>query len=39
MFISNAINYIIVILDHSLIFRVTILDAASIQFNLLMMSI
>jgi len=39
MFISNAVNYIIVILDNSLVFRVTIPDAASIQFNLLMMSI
>jgi len=39
MFISNAANYILVILDHSLIFRLTIPDAASIQFNLLMMSI
>ena len=39
MFISNAVNYILVTLDHSLIFRVTIPDAASIRFNLLMMSI
>jgi len=39
MFISNAANYILVILDNSLIFRVTIPDAASVQFNLLMMSI
>jgi len=38
-FISNAANYTLVILDHSLIFRVTIPDAASIQFKLLMMSI
>ena len=34
-----AANYTLVILDHSLILRVTIPDAASIQFNLLMMSI
>jgi hypothetical protein len=39
MFISNAANYILVLLDFSLIFNVTIPDAASIQFNLLMMSI
>jgi len=39
MFISNAANYILVILDHSLIFRLTIPDAASVQFSLLMMSI
>ena len=32
-------NFTPVILDHSLAFRVTIPDAASIQFNLLMMSI
>ena len=31
-------NYILVFLDNSLVFRVTIPDAASIQFNLLMMS-
>jgi len=35
----SAANYTLVILDHSLIFRLTITDAASIQFNLLMMSI
>jgi hypothetical protein len=34
-----AANYILVILDHSLVFRVTIPDVASIQFNLLMMGI
>jgi len=39
MFINNAANYILVILDHSLIFRVTIPEAASILFNLLTMSI
>jgi hypothetical protein len=39
MFISNAADYVIVILDHSLVFRVTIPDAASIQFILLTMSI
>ena len=39
MFISSATNYILVILDQSLVLRVTIPDAASIQFNLLMMSI
>ena len=46
----NAANYILLysnyillysnyILDNSLVFRVTVPDAASIQFNLLMMSI
>jgi len=39
MFINNAANYILVILDHTLVFRVMIPDAASKQFNLLMMSI
>ena len=39
MFISNAANYILVIADHSLVFRVMIPDGASIQFSLLMMSI
>jgi len=39
MFISNETNYLLVILDHSFVFRVTILDAASMQFNLLMMNI
>ena len=39
MFISNAANYILVIPDHSLVFRVMIPDAASVQFNLLMISI
>jgi len=39
MFTNNAANYILVILDHSLVFRVKIPDAASIQFSLLMMSI
>jgi len=39
MFTNNAANYILVILDHSLVFRVTIPDAASTKFNLLMMSI
>ena len=34
-----AANYILVILDHSFVFRVTIPDAAPIQFSLLMMSI
>jgi hypothetical protein len=38
-FTSNAANYTLVILDHSLIFRVTIPDAASIQFSLPMMGI
>jgi len=38
-FISNSENYILVILDNSLVFTVTIPDAASIQFILLMMSI
>jgi hypothetical protein len=36
--ISNATNYIIVILDNSLVFRMTIPDAALIQFDLLRMS-
>jgi len=36
---SNAAIYVLVIVDHSLIFRVTIPDAASVQFSLLMMSI
>jgi hypothetical protein len=35
--ISNAANYIIVILDNSLVFRVTIPDAVLIQFDLLRM--
>jgi hypothetical protein len=39
MFINNAANYIPVILHHSLVFRVMIPDAASIQFSLLMMGI
>jgi len=39
VFIRNAANYTLVILGHSLIFRVTIPNAASIQFSLLMMSI
>jgi hypothetical protein len=39
MFINSAVDYTLVILDNSLVFRVTIPDAASIQFNLLMMSI
>ena len=39
MFMSNAANYILVILDNSLVFRVTIPDAASIHFTLLMMSL
>ena len=39
MFISNAANCILVILYHSLIFKVTITDAASVNFNLLMMNI
>jgi hypothetical protein len=39
MFISKAANYNLVNLDHSLIFRVKIPDTASIQFNLLMISI
>jgi len=39
MFINKAANYITVILEHSLVFRVTIPDAASVQFSLLMMSI
>ena len=39
MFIRNGANCILVSLDHSLIFRVTITDAASVNFNLLMMSI
>jgi len=39
MFTNNASNYILVTLDHSLFFRVTISDAASIQFNLLKMGI
>jgi hypothetical protein len=34
----NVANYILVILDHSPAFRVTIPDAVLIQFNLLMMS-
>jgi hypothetical protein len=38
MFISNAANYILVNLDNSLVFRVTIPDAVSTLFNLLMMS-
>ena len=37
-FIINAANYIIVILDNSLVFRVTIPDAVLIQFDLLRMS-
>jgi hypothetical protein len=36
--ISNTANYIIVILDNSLVFRVTIPDAVLIQFDLLRMS-
>jgi len=36
--INNAANYIIVILDNSLVFRVTIPDAVLIQFDLLRMS-
>jgi len=39
VFISNAANYILVILDNSLVFRVMTPDAASIQYNLLMISI
>ena len=39
MFINSAANYILVILDHSLVFRVTKPDATSVQFSLLMMSI
>jgi hypothetical protein len=38
MLINNAANYIIVILDNSLVFRVTITDAVLIQFDLLRMS-
>jgi hypothetical protein len=38
MLISNAANYIIVILDNSLVFRVTIPDAVLIKFYLLRMS-
>jgi len=38
MFISDAANYMLLVLDHSLVLRVTMPDAASIQFNLLMMS-
>jgi hypothetical protein len=36
--VSNTANYIIVILDNSLVFRVTIPDAVLIQFDLLRMS-
>ena len=39
MFISNVAKYFLVILDHSLVFAVTITDAASMQFTLLVMSI
>jgi len=35
---SNVANCILVILEHSLVFRVTIPDAVSIQYDLLMMS-
>ena len=38
MLISNTANYIIVILDNSLVFIVTIPDAVLIQFDLLRMS-
>ena len=38
MFIRNAANYILVVPEHSLIFRVKIPGAASVQSNLLMMS-
>jgi len=38
MLISNAANYIVVILDSSLVFSVTIPDAVLIQFDLLRMS-
>jgi len=38
MRISSAANYIIVILDNSLVFRVMIPDAVLIQFDLLRMS-
>jgi len=36
-FKNNAANYILVILDHSLILRVTVPDAVLVQFDLLMM--
>ena len=36
--LCNAASYIIVILDNSLVFRVTIPDAVLIQFDLLRMS-
>ena len=38
MIYSNTATYIIVFLDKSLVFRVTIPDAVLIQFDLLMMS-
>jgi len=38
MLISNAANYIIVILDISLVFRVTIPDVVLLQYDLLRMS-
>ena len=37
--IKLVTNNILVIVNHSLIFKVTIPDAASVRFNLLMMSI
>jgi len=38
LLISNAASYTVVILDNSLVFRVTIPDAVLIQFDLLRMS-
>jgi len=38
MLISNAANFIMVILDNSLVFRVMIPDAVLIQFDLLRMN-
>jgi len=36
---NNTVDYILVILDHSLAFRVTVPDAVHIQFYLLKLSI
>jgi len=39
MYIGKAANYIQLILDKSLVFRVSIADAAPIKFHLIVMSI
>jgi hypothetical protein len=38
LFVESATNFTLVILNHSLLFSVTITDAVLIQFDLLMMS-